>query len=277
MKKILAIFDGTKYSPSTTHYAIEMASNQQAMLVGVFISDMRFGNFTYSYAWDQPFVDFAAVETSQQADMEKIKLNISLFNRACDEKGVHHKVHLDKGVPVQEVIRESVFADMLIIDTQTSFFSLAESMPGTFLKDILADAYCPVLVVPQDYSVYDKVILCYDGSPSSAYAAKQFSYLLPELAKLPVTLVSVNTTSTHHVEGGSSLKELMSQHYPGITYEVLNGTPEEKLYSYLKENGANSIVLMGAYGRSALARIFQQSMSTRIIKDLNLPVFITHQ
>lgn len=277
MKKILAIFDGTKYSPSTTRYAIEMASYQQAMLVGVFISDMRFGNFTYSYAWDQPFVDFAAVETSQQADMEKIKLNISLFNRACDEKGVHHKVHLDKGVPVQEVIRESVFADMLIIDTQTSFFSLAETMPGTFLKDILADAYCPVLVVPQDYSVYDKVILCYDGSPSSAYAAKQFSYLLPELAKLPVTLVSVNTTSTHHVEGGSSLKELMSQHYPGITYEVLNGTPEEKLYTYLKENGANSLVIMGAYGRSALARIFQQSMSTRIIKDLNLPVFITHQ
>ncbi|HRG89922.1 MAG TPA: universal stress protein, partial [Chitinophagales bacterium] len=62
-----------------------------------------------------------------------------------------------------------------------------------------------------------------------------------------------------------------------IRYEVLNGIPEEKLYAYLKENGANSLVIMGAYGRSALARIFQQSMSTRIIKDLNLPVFITHQ
>jgi nucleotide-binding universal stress UspA family protein len=109
------------------------------------------------------------------------------------------------------------------------------------------------------------------------FAAKQFAYLLPDIAKMPVTLVSVNTTTTHHLESGSSLKELLGHHYPAIKYEVLNGAPDEELYKYLKAHGANSIVVMGAYGRNALARFFQQSMSNRIIKDLNLPVFITHQ
>lgn len=277
MKKILAIFDGTKYSPSTSRYAMELASYSGAMLVGVFIRDMRFSNYTYAYTWDQPFVDFEAVEAVEHEDAAKIKLNISLFNQTCDAKGIHHKVHLDKGVPVQEVIKESVFADMIVIDSQTTFFSLAETMPGSFLRDLLADAHCPVLVVPQDYSVYNKAILCYDGSPSSMFAAKQFAYLLPDIAKMPVTLISVNTTTTHHLESGSSLKELLNHHYPAIKYEVLNGVPDEELYKYLKAHGANSIVVMGAYGRNALARFFQQSMSNRIIKDLNLPVFITHQ
>src|SRR5688500_18864155 len=101
MKKILAAFDGTKYSEGASKYAIELAKATDSMLVGIFVQDMRYLNFTYAYAWDQPFIDFNSIETSQKEEKEKIDLNIKLFKGACEARGVHHKTHLDKGVPIQ--------------------------------------------------------------------------------------------------------------------------------------------------------------------------------
>jgi nucleotide-binding universal stress UspA family protein len=58
---------------------------------------------------------------------------------------------------------------------------------------------------------------------------------------------------------------------------VLTGDAETKLLDYLKLSGDNAVVVMGAYGRSALSRMFHQSLSNRIIQEVNIPVFITHQ
>lgn len=277
MKKILAVFDGTRYSEGASKYAIEMAKATNSMLVGAFILDLRYLNLTYAYAWDQPFIDYTGIENEQKEELEKIDLNIRLFKRACEEKGVHHKIHLDKGVPLQEVLKESVFADVLIVDAHTGFFSLGENNPSPFLKDLLADSHCPVLIVPHHYSYFDKVVLCYDGTPSSVYAIKMFAYLFPELHEMETIVVSVNETSINHLKDGSNIKDLVKQHYNTASYEILKGNAGDELVSFLKQHGENAIVVMGAYGRNALSRLFQQSLSNRIIKELNTPVFITHQ
>ena len=277
MKKILAAFDGTRYSEGASKYAIEIAKATNSMLVGVFIQDMRYMNFTYAYAWDQPFVDFNSIEASQKEEKEKIDLNIKLFHTACDAKGVHHKVHLDKGVPLQELLTESVFADFIIIDSQTSFFSLGDKNPSPFLQDFLSDSHCPVLIVPHHYTFFDKAVLCYDGSPSSVYAIKMFSYLFPELEDLKTIIVTVNEQSSTHVKEGWNFKDLIRVHFQNSEYEVLKGNAEQELIDYLKRNGENAIIVMGAYGRNAISRLFHQSLSNRVIQEINVPVFITHQ
>jgi nucleotide-binding universal stress UspA family protein len=277
MKKIIAAFDGTKYSEGASKYAIELAKATNSLLVGIFIQDMRYLNFTYAYAWDQPFIDFTTIEATQQEEKEKVELNISLFKHACEARGVHHKVHLDKGVPLQEILKESVFADVIVIDENTGFFTMGESAPSPFLKDLLVDSHCPVLIVPHHYEFFDKVVLCYDGSPSSVYAIKQFAYLFPELEDLKTTVVSVNESSTNHLKDGRNFKDLIHAHYKETDYEVMHGDPGDQIINYLRNCGGHAIVIMGSYGRNAVSRLFQSSLSNRVIKELNLPVFITHQ
>ncbi len=276
-KKILAAFDGTKYSDGASKYAIEIAKATNSFLVGVFIQDMRYLNFTYAYAWDQPFVDLTSIEASQKEEKSKIDLNIKLFRRACEEKGIKYKVHLDKGVPLQELLDESVFCDLIVIDAHTSFFTLGDSNPSPFLKDFLADSHCPVLIVPHTYTFFDKAVLCYDGGPSSVYAIKMFSYLFPGLDDLKTTVVSVNEKSTNHLKEGYNFKDLLRTHFGEIAFEVLHGNAEDQLVTYLKQNGNNAIVVMGAYGRNILSRIFHQSLANKVIQEMNIPVFITHQ
>jgi nucleotide-binding universal stress UspA family protein len=275
--KILAAFDGTKYSEGASNYAIEIARATHSLLVGVFIQDMRYINFTYAYAWDQPFVDFKSIESSQKEEKEKIDLNIKLFRRACEDKGVHYKVHLDKGVPLQELLNESAFSDVIIIDSHTSFFTLGDKNPSPFLKDFLADSHCPVLIVPHEYTFFDKVFLCYDGTPSSAYAAKMFTYLFPGFEDMKTTVITANTNPSNHIKDAFNFKDLVRAHYGEADYEVLHGDAEAALIKYLQTKGGNSIVVMGAYGRTSLSRLFHQSLSNRVIQEVNVPVFITHQ
>ena len=276
-KKILAAFDGTRYSEGASKYAIQKAKVTGSLLIGVFIQDIRYLNYTYAYAWDQPFIDFSSIETAQKEEKEKINLNIKLFHRACEESGVKHKVHLDKGVPLQELLNESAFSDLIIIDSHTSFFSLGDNNPSPFLKDFLADSHCPVLIVPHQQISFDKAVLCYDGGPSSVFAVKQFSYLFREMEKTRTIVVSVNQQSSNHIKDGHNFKDLMHCHFQNVEYELLHGNAEQELINYLKINGENTLVVMGAYGRSSLSRMFHQSLSNRVIKEMSIPVFITHQ
>lgn len=276
-KRIIAAMDGTKFSRGTLDYAIRLAKLSGSEVVGIFLHDMRYLSMTYSYVWDQPFIDFAAIAEIEAEDLEKIEKNVALFTAECKAQGVEYNIKKEKGVPINELLRESNYADVIIADEHLSFYSLTDETPSPFIKDLLAESRCPVLIVPTTFEYFDKVIFCYDGSPSSTFAMKQFSYIFPELEDINAVVVSVNEGRNRDVAGGESFADLTRIHFPKAEVEVLNGAPESQLLNYLKVNASNSIVVMGAYGRNAVSRMFEQSMSNKIIRDLNLPMFITHQ
>ncbi len=276
MKKILVAQNGIKYSSAAVEYAVNIAKVQDAMLVGLFIHDLSYANLSYGVMWDMPYVDFNMLSEINKDDDEKIKLNISLFKTACEKAGVHHKVHLEQGVPLQELIKESSFADLILIDVHTGFFSFKQETPSPFLKDVLSDAHCPVLIVPDNHNILDKVIFSYDGSASSSFALKMFSYIFPNYADHETVIVTVNKGSTNHLEANKNIKELVSTRFNNPKYEVLNGEPEVEILNYLKNNGSNSVVVLGSYGRSAISRMFNESLSNKLLREIQLPLFITH-
>jgi hypothetical protein len=68
------------------------------------------------------------------------------------------------------LIEESRFADLLIIDAETSFNRGLEANPTRFVKEILQHAECPVVISPVSFEGLDEIIFAYDGSASSVYA-----------------------------------------------------------------------------------------------------------
>jgi hypothetical protein len=101
---------------------------------------------------------------------------------------------------VNFLIQETVFADLLILDEHLSFTYVGAQQLSSFVIDILEDAHCPVLVVPEKARVTEHVYLCYDGTPSSVMAIKMYSYLFPEWCSKPTTLVSFNESSSNHLK-----------------------------------------------------------------------------
>lgn len=276
MKKILVVFDGLKYSDSAVAYAIDIAKDSNALLVGVFLHDMSYLSISYTYRWGSPYTNaWESTYKPDPADEEKIKANTSIFASKCEQAGVKFKMHIDRGVPVEELLQESAFADLLIMDARLAFSNVAEDEMAAQFIEMLSEVQCPVLIVPSVFEKINNAILTYDGSASSTYAIKMYSYLFPEWKNYPTRMVSVNAEHPE-MEQKHHILDLLNERFMDFHTDVLIGSAKQTLLTYLKTITNNTVVVMGAYGRPALSMLFRKSMANAVIREVMVPVFIAH-
>ena len=171
--------------------------------------------------------------------------HIRTFKLACDCRGITTLVHRDRGVPVAEIVEESRFADLIVLDAETSFSKKNEALPGRFVRDVMVESECPMIVAPYSFECIDEIIFTYNGSKSSMFAIKQFTYLFPELKQKKAIVVSVRNDGEDSLAEQFKMKEWMKHHYSEVEYDVLKGEPSDELLGYLIER-KNGIVVMGA-------------------------------
>ncbi len=276
MKKIIAAFDGLKYAESTTRYAIEIAKQTGAHLVGVFLEDFTYTSYKI-YDLVKENASERELQRYENADRETRDNAVVAFQTACKSAGLGFSVHHDKNIAYQELLHESIYADLLILGACETLTHYEEELPTNFVKDILTDVQCPVVMLPRQYSPVEKIIFLYDGGPSSVHAVKMFYYLLPHLASLPTEIISVKGFyDSLHVPDNRLMKELMKRHSPQAVYTVLKGHADKEITSYLKKMSVNALIVTGAYRRSRVSRWFKESMADVMVRELSMPVLIAH-
>jgi nucleotide-binding universal stress UspA family protein len=278
MQKIIAAFDGLKYSLSTQQHAIEIAKMNNVHLVGVFLDDFTYHSYkVYEVAGPDMLVDDAIKELNDK-DEEVRTASVSKFSLACQQAGVNYAVHRDKNLALQELLHESVYADLLVINGGETFSHYVKPMPTEFIRDVLTDVQCPVLVTTTVHKPVEKLYFLYDGEPSSVYAIKMFDYLMHLYRHLPAEVISVRRKKdSMHVLDNRLMKEFMKRHFPNAEYTVLKGEPEEVVVNYLSDQRSSALVVLGTYQRSTVSRWFSPSLADYLIKELRLPFFIAHK
>ena len=275
MKKFVAVFDGYKLSESTLAYAQKLTVAADAHLVGVFLDEFiyRTSNVGKIYkTYEKP------EEVIKQLDgIDKMKRDEAVlqFQKSCEKAKIRFSIHRDKSIALQELKLESMFADMIFISEHETFNRYKQKSPTRFMKELLADVQCPVLVVPANYKPIDKIVLLYDGGTSSVYSVKMFSYLLNQFKGVPVEVFTVKYRNKDlHLPDNKLMREFIKRHFPTATYTVVKGDPEEQIAAWLQNHKANELVVLGAYRRSELSRWFKTSMADILMRDLNTPLFI---
>lgn len=279
MEKIIAAFDGLRYSIATQEHAINLASQNNALLVGVFLDDLNY--HTYKI-YDVISEKEGGVDTRLQTRLNRKDAAarakaIQQFGSACTKAGIQYKIHKDHKAAIRELLNESIYADLLIIDKTENFYRSQEELPTTFSHSLLPHVQCPVFIVPSTYKKIDELVLLYDGEPSSVYAIKMLNYVLPSFASMPVRIITVNKPKRgSHVVNPSLVKEFITQHFSQVIFQQLKGDPETEILSFLRKRRPNTLVCLGAYRRSAVSRWFRPSMADMLISKLDLPLFIAH-
>lgn len=277
MKKFIAALDGYKLSPSTLAYAQEVTKIADAHLVGLFLDDFIYRTYNVGKIYKTSKHPETAIKELDEKDKRKRDAAVSKFQQSCGKAKISFSVHRTKRIALQELKHESIFADLLIVSERETFTRYEEKSPTYFMKDLLGDVQCPVLVVPNNYTPVEKIILLYDGSPSSVYAVRMFSYTFGNFGHLPVEVFTVKPPMDgNHLPEGKLMKEFVKRHFPEVTFRIAQGTPEKQILEYLQQNGKNSIVVTGAYRRSEISRWFKASMADMLMKELELPIFIAH-
>src|SRR6478735_765120 len=191
MKKIIAAFDGLKYSPATTEYAIHITKQTHCHLVGIFLDDMIYHSFRFTDVIEDNELSEKKLKKLNEKDAATRKHAIDQFKSACEHAGLEFSVHHDKNVAVKDLLHESIYSDILIVGKKENFSIYNDKFPSDFIQDILAEVQCPVMVVPEKYRPLQSLVFLYDGDPSSVYAIKMFCYDLAALNHLPAKVLSV--------------------------------------------------------------------------------------
>lgn len=278
MKKFIAVFDGFKMSETTLEYSIQLSKLTHAHLVGVFVEDFLYHNYNIyqvleTYKKAQELIKELNEEDKKMRDEAALK-----FQKACEEAKLNFSIHRDKSLALQELLHESIFADLIIMNENDDFKRKMDESPTTFMKEFLRDVQCPVLVVPNIVRSIDKIVLLYDGSPSSIHAIKSFSYLFDNVLNVPIEVFTVRNQfmEKRRLPNNKLMREFIKRHFPSVTYVVENGNVTKEIIGHFQNIGENSLIVLGAYRRSDLSRWFKTSMADILMRELGSVLFIAH-
>ena len=277
MFKMIVAIDSLKYSPTVVKYALDIAKKTTAHVVGVFLDDFTYHSYKVSEVMAKGAAWSDEQDMLEEQDHQTRQASVKTFTKTCQEAGVNFSIHHDRNVAFLELIHESIYADLLVIDSSETLTHHEENIPSRFIRDILAEIQCPVLIVPHVYQPIEKLMLLYDGQPASVYAIKSFSYLFSALKYLETEVVTVkDVDESKHVPDTKLVKEFMKRHYPDALYTVLNGQAEKEIVKHLQMQDKTPLMVLGGHKSNIVSRLFNRSMADFLLEELNAPLFIAH-
>ncbi|HTQ28317.1 MAG TPA: universal stress protein [Puia sp.] len=278
MKNILLAIDAGKVDRSTVDFACYMARLTHSHLNGIFLENIAEGTVPQLKSlYGLPYVE-SIVATDLPENRKKMAVaeeHIELFRDACCNQEVSCTTRVVRQTPAKEIISESRFADLLIVGASTSSEKKMESTPTAFVRDVLAGAECPVIIAPYSFDTIDEILFTYDGSRSSVFAIKQFTYLLPELVSKKIVVLQVKESDKAGGNEEDKIRPWLTTHYANFEFQYLEGRATDELFAYLLEKN-NIFVVMGAFGRSQLSNFIARSTAELLLKTINLPIFTAH-
>jgi hypothetical protein len=257
-------------------FACFIAKLTHSKLTGVFIEEPYF---------ELVPSDETVFPSSSSEKVEKESITLELihhsdkamvsFREVCKQNGADCEIYQDNGNPIDEVINESRFADLMIVDPGLTYNKNTEAIPTHFLKEVLTRTECPVIIAPNVFEDIDHVVFCYDAGKSSVFAIKLFTYLFPEFKDKKVTLLNINHSGEEEDEGHKKMQAWLASHYSSVQLRFLDGDVKDEIFSYFFMK-SKMLVVMGAYGRSTLSNFFKHSTAEELIRIVDLPLFIAH-
>jgi hypothetical protein len=278
MKMIFLAFNALNPDKGSSEFAFYLARLSKSKVYGIFLDGSQ--------------VDYSAIledkenvigTTSQNnhqslvhySKQEQIKTNIHLFKESCISSEVCSDIYLDRALKLTELITSSAFADLIVVDAALSLGSGSSGAPSETVREILNRTACPVIISPLSFDRIDELIFTYNGSESSLFAIKQFTYLFPEYFDKKLNVIQVNKSGTWPQKDLGKFKEWLNNHYLDVNFLALEGNTEHELMGFLLRK-KHVFIVMGAYSRNSISQFFSESTAEVLIKTLTQAIFIAH-
>src|ERR1700722_1895666 len=128
MLKISLAVGAMNVPANSLDFACFISNITKSKLTGVFLENVledEYAGETFALAEN---------ELSDNQLRELTDQHINFFKSACERRGINSKVYRNRGLPANELIEESGFADLLIIQPDLSFRQKFDGSPSGFVK-----------------------------------------------------------------------------------------------------------------------------------------------
>jgi nucleotide-binding universal stress UspA family protein len=264
MKKIITLFDVLNTPWHVLGFAIKIAKARKLPITGIFLEQRDPGSeLKYPFPNDMTLTeDRLTGELISRTDALLIDDNIKLFKDECENEKVSYEIQ--KNVSIRDLINRTHKEDIIIADTKADF-----------LEALLPKISCPVCLASEN-DLPTKLVLMLDEGSSSRNAIEKFGKVFPQLTGLPTDLVSINLSRDEQSANEEYIRNQLQPVFPALNIRILTGDTEKELLKFLSKNQENIMVVMGAFGRSAVSRFIRNSLATVILDKTRLSLFILH-
>lgn len=269
MLKILLYTDGMYFKPEILNFPAYLANLTHTKIMEVYADDM----LNTALWYDQKTFVTLPGQIAEKEKYETIEKNFQKLGEEADKRGILIKPFEDGTVTQELFFKHLRYSDVLLLDIHSLNNPSEDVVQFKFFRDILMYGECPVILFSSGIQHIDEILFAYNGTPSSVFAIKQFSYLFPQLMDKPLRAIYAQETEKMHDK--KLLIDWMNTHYVEAYYEE---TQERLLDSFLSSYQQNKQIIgvMGSFGRSLLSQMLHKSEALHLMKMLPIPLFISH-
>jgi hypothetical protein len=273
MKQILIIGAGHQFPKGPFAFLRSIRESEGVHARGLFFRPVDYPALAAAGAGNDN-VPFLELEDNEK---EVIAQDKALFARQCEQSNIPYSLHANDCQWDKDLfIRESRFADLILISGEHFYADTDNSQPNAYLREALHHSECPVLVVPENFKTIQHLFMAYDGSRESIYAIKQFCNLFPSLIDLPTEILYIHEDAREPIPDLENLQQFTRLKFDCMSFSKLRFNAAEYFSTWISEK-KNVLLISGSFGRSALSYIRKRSFVEEIIHNHQLPVFIAHR
>jgi nucleotide-binding universal stress UspA family protein len=274
--EILVCLEGSPSTARAVDVAIDLARSLPAGLVGLAIVDepdivagspTSIGGASYRHDRDAALLD----DAHRQA-----RAWLAAFVARGREAGVAVRTLAITGRPAEMILAETSRHDLTLLGREANFRFETQDHDRYTRDRILRRAGKPVIVVPEQHAITSSaaVMIAYDGSPAATRALRSFADL--RLARRrEVHVVAVDDDGARAFETATRGCALLGE--LGIRAIANNVVSSDPTGTALVARGTRlgaSMIVVGGYIPSPLARWMWGSVTHDVIERASVPIFV---
>ena len=282
MSKIIAVIDGSAYSTSVCEHAAWIANRANSEIDVVHVLGRRDSSSEPSNLSGSIGLGARSSLLAELAELDAQKARLAQkrgrailvdAETLLIERGVQ-SVHtrLRNGEIVETVQELEADADLIVIGKRGEGADFDTLHLGSNLERVVRSTVKPVLVASRGFQPIKRVLIAFDGGPSSLKAV-EFIAKRAHFNDLECHLLNVGSDSTNirrQIEGAAATLEAGGYQ---VSSEVLAGQPETIIADKVDSDGFD-LVIMGAYGHSRIRNLIIGSTTAEMIRCCKVPVLL---
>lgn len=277
LTSILVAIDPSNAGKGAYGQALRMAGFLKAELIAISVTPRYEGNM---HRWKINDADAQFSQPFEQC--------LSEIKAIATEQGQQVRTIHAIGDPVEEILRVAETENAgLILMGYPNRSRLERVILGQTTSKVIGHSPCDVLLVPEGSAInFSRILVGIDGSRYSMEAGQRALELAlafgGEVHALTVLDIPMERSFLYGVmesarqESFPPLQTLIGQGERfgvRVTTEIIHGAPYEALVQYSERNDIDLIVL-GSYGRTAMARLLLGSVVERVAMISPLPTLV---
>ncbi len=267
-ERFLVPTDGSEYSRGAELVAIAMCKKSGAKLLGMRAIIRSAGALGFA----TPGAD-AKLEDEAMEHLKRLCQEAKSAGVTC-ETSLHFADD-----PYQAIVKAArdTLSDLVIMGRRGRR-GLARLMLGDATAKVMGYAPCPVMVVPENATMWKSILVGTDGSRSSD-AATVTATAIAKCCEVPVTVLSVRVPShseRRQAEAQPIINRALSyMASEGVTAKgrVDEGIADEVVVSVANELD-KPLIILGSHGRTGIGRVLFGSKTERVINYASGPVLV---